>query len=109
MHRPPARQIPAAKAASGRASRRACEVLRLALCVAFVAGMPWAIEAQTVTGRVTESRSGQPLAGVLVTLQSDSSEYSGDVAARSTLTDMRGGYSLQAATPGPYRVLGIGK
>ncbi|HWP02883.1 MAG TPA: carboxypeptidase-like regulatory domain-containing protein, partial [Gemmatimonadaceae bacterium] len=69
------------------------------LCVAFLA--PSVTEAQVVRGAATERSSGQPLAGVLVSLEG--ADGSG-TAYGNVLTSKRGEYRILAPAPGRYRI-----
>jgi hypothetical protein len=69
------------------------------LCFAFLA--PSATEAQVVRGTATERSSGQPLAGILVSLEGV--DGSG-TAYGNVLTSERGEYRILAPAPGRYRI-----
>jgi hypothetical protein len=60
--------------------------------------LPIALPAQVVRGRVTETNSGVPLAGVVVELLSDSAR----ARAGAVLSAPDGGFALRAPAPGRY-------
>jgi hypothetical protein len=58
------------------------------------------VTAQVVRGKVTERGTGDPLPGVLITLESTSGE---ETIARAVLSDDAGNYAIRSS-PGSYRV-----
>lgn len=64
-----------------------------------VAGIPTAVAAQWIEGRLTEEASGQPVAGAQVVLADE-----GGSDLQSVLTGPTGAFRLRAPAPGVYRV-----